>query len=130
MASASGINYSAVSDGPSMAHWAEQHRASAEYASDNIANTAVALVPDIAAVLKLYGLDAPTGWLAQFGKGSTADQVAKEIHKTMRQAADHLDAAAKLVKAADKLFQQNVAIPVDMVKKARETGAKTGALNM
>lgn len=118
-----------IKDGDSLRAWHEGYRAGLMAGVNNTDNTAIVMHADIIRVLGIYGLDAPTGVLAKFGRGSTAKAVADKVLNLHKKASEHMQAAAVHFVAAQRVIETEFLVPIDEVKKYRASGQR-GMLNI
>lgn len=91
--------------------------------SDFVANQAVAMHPRIAETLRLEGVDGPAGVLSGFGRGSIANQNATQVIRPLKKAAEHLDTAAKLSRAAWFAWHKYLVTPVEIARREMTRGS-------
>lgn len=84
--------------------------------SDYLANTGVALHPDIVELLRAEGLDGSN----RFGLGSSANTTANGFVSIMKRAAAQAEATGKIARAAHLYWIKNIQVPVAVARAARD----------
>lgn len=92
--------------------------------SDYIANHAIDLHPRILDLLRTAGADGQAGL---FGRGSAAENHAKEVYRILRKAADSAESVAKLMQGAERAWQKHV---VEAVRQAERERNRTSRLHV
>ena len=94
--------------------WINEYQKALWSACQNIDNTAIFLHKGMVDALRAEGIDQS----GRFG-GSSADKAAGTVSSKLRRASQHLEAAIKLMKAADAAAAKNVDAPIQASRDAR-----------
>jgi hypothetical protein len=94
--------------------WINAYQSGLWAACQNIDNTTIFMHRAMADALRSEGVDQA----GRFG-GSSADKAASSVSSKLKRASEHIEAAIKLMKAADAAAAQNVDVPIKAARDAR-----------
>lgn len=92
-----------------------------------LSGQATAIRRRVALALREEGLDGPRAQMLGVSFGSSAEAAAKAIERPLKLAADHLETAAKYMKAAELAWNKYFKVPMEVSMRAREKGRSSQA---